>query len=262
MTHLSGSPATSADAHMSIADTRGAGPKKIASQPGNFKSPQFSPNAKYILFVARTNGDDDLVMADATGKPLCSLAVLEAGASFAWSPDGRRIAWINSSLTLQYPAPLSIFDLTTGVTTQGHDDAIAFFWSSDSRHIAVYSVVADGTPTNFTMEGKVGEQQPIVAQSGSQMLRIQILDAARNGATAVQVADTLPTNAVVDVLSFFDQYSRAVTPWSPDGKQLVYTSASHLQSRLDLVVATINSAGDKVDLNRVTAGVVAFWSPR
>jgi hypothetical protein len=143
-----------------------------------------------------------------------------------------------------------------------YSDSVAFFWSPDSNHIAIYSRVTDGTSTEFTDSGLVDQAQSGQDSGGYPMLRIQILTVEGGTMPAIQVADTFPTRGQIEVLGFFDQYSRAVSPWSPDGTQLVYTSVSHITSRLDLVVATLNKNDESVNLNRVAEGVVAFWSPR
>jgi Tol biopolymer transport system component len=257
--HMSGSPATNADAHISIVDAKSSQPKRIDSVPGNFKAPSYSPNSQYILFVARSSdNNDDLVLADGTGKPICAVAAVETGASFAWSPDGHRVAWIDSAASTNNPAALYVLDLTAGVRTKVHDSAVSFFWSPDSMRLAVFSIVDNGTPTRFGQtSAPTATPDP---QSATPVLRIEISNVATAG--TVQVADTIPTRGVIQLLGFFDQYSRALTPWSPDGKQLVFTSASDTDPTVDVVVATLNSSGDNVDLKRITAGVIAFWSPR
>ena len=257
--HIGGSPATDADAHISVMLPNSTTPTRIASTPGNFKAPHYSPDSKYLLYVARTGDNDDLVLADVAGKPICSIAALEAGASFAWSPDGRRVAWIDSALSTANPASLYMIDLAAGIKTRLHDEAVAFFWSPDSTRLAVYSVVMDGKHTIFG--DATSEPAPSTDQTtGSPLLRIEMVNASSGDKLAV--ADTTPTNSLFSMLGYFDQYSRAVTPWSPDGKQLVFTSASHITDTVDLVVATLDSSGASVSLKRITEGVVAFWSPR
>ncbi len=255
LTHMSGSPATNADAHLSIVDTATDKPARLASLPGNFKAPQYSPGGKYAAFVTRTNNNDDLVLADNTGQPICSVAPLDTGASFAWAPDGSGIAWIDSALPLSNPAPLFLYNLKDGSRSQLHDSAIAFFWAPDSNRLAVYSVVSSGTPTDFG-GGTISSTVP----SSSPLLRIQIVDA--DGSGILTAADTYPTQGVVNVLSYFDQYAHAVTPWSPDSLHLVFTSASHTRPDIDMVVASLDSSGATASLKRIASGVVAFWSPR
>ena len=232
-------------------------PKRLSSLPGNFKAPQYSPGGAYTLYVARINDNDFLVLADTSGTPICAVASLDTGASFAWSPDGSSIAWIDSAITTSDPAPLYLYSLSDGTRAQLHDSAVAFFWSPDSRRIAVYSIVNDGTPTEF---GDPTALSSTTAPTSTPMLRIEIVDA--DGSGILHVADTYPTRGFIDVLGFFDQYARAVTPWSPDSLHLVFTSASHVRPTVDMVVASLDSTGTQATLKYLTSGVVAFWSPR
>jgi Tol biopolymer transport system component len=260
LAHLSGSPATNADAHISIVDIRSNQPAYISSVPGNFKAPHYSPDSHYMLFVARTANNDDLVLADATGKPLCSVAALDAGASFAWSPDGAHIAWIDNAVPSSNPAALHVLNLASGMVTTPYDQALAFFWSPDGKRLAVYTVVQDGTPTTFGGASTKLDRPAAQTGAGTAVLRIEVMQV--DNSKKILVADTIPTRAMFELLRFFDQYAHALTPWSPDGRQLVLTGASNNATTADVVVAALNSSGDQIALKRITSGVVAFWSPR
>ena len=258
--HVGGSPATDADAHISIVGMQSLTPTRLTSVPGNFKAPTYAPDAQHMLYVTRSGDVDDLVLADAAGKPLCSVAALDSGASFAWSPDGRRVAWIESAHSDTTPAPLYMLDLLTGIKLKLHDDAIAFFWSPDSLHLAVYSITLDGLRTTFGAHGGALYRPDDQSQTASPLLRIESVNAA-NG-EALLIADTLPASTLISMLSYFDQYAHSLTPWSPDGRQFVFTSASPTTDTIDLAVATFDAAGTQVHLKRIGEGVVAFWSPR
>ena len=259
--HIGGSPATDADAHISIVGVKPVTPTRLASVPGNFKAPDYSPDAQHMLYVARSGDVDDLVLADAAGEPMCSIAPLEMGASFAWSPDGRRVAWIDSAHPDTTPAPLYMLDLAAGIKTRLHDDAVAFFWSPDSTRVAIYSIVTDGEQTTFGVTGGGKLDRPATqAQTSSPLLRIEAVNVSSGN--ALLIADTLPASTLLSMLSYFDQYAHALTPWSPDGRQFVFTSASQTTDSIDLAVATLDAAGTRVSLKRIGEGVVAFWSPQ
>jgi Tol biopolymer transport system component len=258
LAHLGGSPATDADAHHTIIEAVTGTTKRLSSVPGNYKAPQYSPNGRYILQVTRVGGNDDLVVTDGNGKALCSLATLDTGASFAWSPDGRRVAWIDSGSTSNLTAPLYVYDLAQSKQQQVRDSAIGFFWSPDSARMAVYSVAqaASQAPS-----GKASAKlNSPAAQNSTPLLRIEIIDAVTGD--SVRVSDTRPTRGTVEMLSYFDQYARSFTPWSPSGDRLVFTDAREDGSTIDIVVAELSQAKDAVTLRHAVEGVIAFWSPR
>ena len=258
--HIGGSPATDADAHISIVGMKLVTPTRLTSVPGNFKAPNYSPDAQHMLYVARNGDVDDLVLADAAGKPICSVAPLEIGASFGWSPDGLRVAWIDSAHPDMASAPLYMLDLAAGIKTRLHDDAVAFFWSPDSKRLAVYSIVTDGHQTTFGVTGGKLSRPASQAQTSSPLLRIEAVDVSSGN--ALLIADTLPASTLYSMLSYFDQYAHALTPWSPNGRQFVFTSASQTTDTIDLAVATLDAGGTGVSLKRIGEGVVAFWSPQ
>ncbi|MFC1463963.1 MAG: hypothetical protein ACFLMY_03850 [Candidatus Brachytrichaceae bacterium NZ_4S206] len=264
ITHLGGRATTKGLANVSVIEAKGAvkGEQTIIEElPGAFQSPHWSPDGRHMLFVAYTDGQDELVLADASGKPVCTLESVEDNAYFAWSPNGKYVAVLDTSPSPQgilVPAALTIYDLGAGTSNVVHDEASMFFWSPDGKKLAVYSIVFDATLT--PLGDGAGKRGAPLAQTRSPALRIEIVDVATG--TKIKVADTYPSRQFIQYFPYFDQYSRAITPWSPDGRRLVLASISPTRETADIAVATLNAAGTSVDLNRIAAGTIAFWSPR
>lgn len=262
VTHLGGRATTRGRANVSVIEANGVvkGAQTVIEElPGAFQSPHWSPDGRHVLFVAYTGGQDELVLADSRGKPICSLEFVEGSAYFAWSPDGRYVAVLDtvpSPQGIPVPAALMVYDLSAGTSNVVHDDASMFFWSPDGKKLAVYSIVFDATITPLGMgSSKLGAPP---AQTRTPALRIEVVDVATGA--KVKVADTYPARQFIRYFPYFDQYSRAVTPWSPNGRRLVLAGLSPVRETADVAVATLGTAG--INLNRIAAGTLAFWSPR
>jgi Tol biopolymer transport system component len=228
--------------------------------PGAFQSPHFSPDGKHMLYVVNSGQADELVLAGTDGAPMCTVVPIEKSAFFAWSPDGGRVAMLDTVTPLTSPAPLLLFDLNDGSRKQLHDGASAFFWSPDGSRLAVFSVVPDVSLTPLGQSSASSKLYAPMAQQRSAALRIEVIDP--NTGTRTRVADTYPSRQFLQYLQYFDQYSRAVTPWSPDGKHLVFSSVSPERGTTDIAVGTVNDAQTGIDVTRIAAGTLAFWSPR
>lgn len=268
LAHLSGRyTVDNAEAHLSVIGTLAdAGAQKTINQitapPGRFQSPHYAPNGKFMLYeVAISPQSEALVLANANGEPICSVAALDEGAYFAWSPNGRQIAVMDSPSAVQRPKPLLIFDLATGKRTQIDRDTIAFFWSPDGQKIAVYSIVSDVllTVLDPSQKREPAADPTAIPSDGNIALRIEMIDAASGN--AIQVADTLPSEQFARLFQFFDQYSRALSPWSPDSRNLAFVSFNRDTKESEVGVATITRSGNQVAIKRVASGTLAFWSP-
>ena len=269
VTHLGGR-ATERGATASIALIEAKGATKVKrvvldALPGNFQSPHYSPDGTHVLYVANTSkgsDQDELILADAVGKPICTLTSIKASAFFAWSPDGSHVAVMDTSSPLNQPAAVQIYDLSDGSTKSIKEDASVFFWSPSGDKLAVYSIV---TNPQFDKLGAGTSKMDSLAQSSGIAqtqfgLRLEVIDIASGKAT--RIADTYPSRQLQQYFQYFDQYSRSLSPWSPDGKHLVFATLSPTAQTVDVAVAAIDAVANSVSVKRVAAGTIAFWSPK
>jgi TolB protein len=258
LTHLGGSAAEGGDARVSLVAMRGAAPvsvDRLVEPPGRFQSPHWSPDNTHMLYV-RAGTPDTLVLADAAGAPVCVVSTVDAGAYFAWSPTGTRVALLDSASPLQAQGTVRVFDLQTGTDVVIQERALAFFWSPDGERLAAYSITRAAQPTLLGATGgmKLSDR---ATQSGGALLAIDIV--AVDGARRVNVANTIPTGAFLQYFNFFDQYSRAVTPWSPNGKHVAFAGAASPDAPPLAGIATLSPDGSSVTLKNLGDGSLAFF---
>jgi Tol biopolymer transport system component len=236
------------DAKLSLGDALKGEARKLSISPGAFQSPHFSPNGKHLLLVQNTQERDLLILADANGAPVCSVASLTNGAFFAWSGDGKHIAWIDTVSPVFEAERVIVLDLATNKRIESQDKIIAFWWSPNGRYLATYSIL----------------ESKDISTSAPVQLSINILDT--QNAKTTHVANFLPTRDFGQQLGFFDQYSRASSPWSPDSTALVYSEVLTDRPAAEIIVAKLNTnaSGEiqNISARPIAEGTFATWSPK
>ncbi len=260
LTHVGGRARTKGDpGRLSLIDVDGASgsePVRLELLPGQFQSPHWSPDGNAMAYVLNhDNIADVLVLADAAAKPMCRLARITAGAFFAWSPDGAHIALIDTARAIQ-PGVLRLIDVRDGAERVLHEDANSFFWSPDGARLAVYSFVRGVSATPLA-EGARAAKLALPASQPTPLMRIEMIDVTSGRKTLV--ANLHPTSIFGQYIGFFDQYSRAVSPWSPDGAHLVFSGGQALDRDSDIGVATVDESGS-IKLSRLGSGALAFFA--
>ena len=90
-------------------------------------------------------------------------------------------------------------------------------------------------------------------------MRLEIADVTTGA--LVRVADTIPSGDFLNMLQFFDQYSRGASPWSPDGRSLAFVSVDEATDAAWIYVARVGEDG-RAQVERLVKGGLASWSPR
>ncbi len=176
--------------------------------------------------------------------------------------------------------PVWISDADGSNRTQLTDeDALAFYWSPDSRQIAYLTVTlqSDNTssrrnekPASFASSTRAAVAMPDCVACGyscaravllpqgqdSLQLRWRLMNLADKGTRAL--AAFVPTGEFLALLPYFDQYARSLTFWSPDSQHFVYTQSEE-NGAGSVWVADV-AAGAKP--RRVGDGTIAVWSWR
>ncbi|MCS7088001.1 MAG: hypothetical protein NZL91_04825 [Thermoflexales bacterium] len=224
-------------------------------QPPAFLAPAFSPDGQFLLITRREGDEQALILADMRGEARRTLLRFDASAriSFAWSPAGAKLAYV-----IQQPGesggPLRVMDVNSGERTLlVNRSVVAFFWAPDGARIAVFSEAeADEIPPDFK---GFDFTPPMPAPT----YLLEVVDPATRASR--KLFYFAPTNAFQQLAAEFDRYSRAVTPWAPDGRKLVFTLTygSIAQAR-DFVLET--EASGSIAPRVIGNGSLAFWSPR
>ena len=221
------------------------------------RTPQWSPEGKWILFESGRRGHTDLAVVSEDGRSENFLSQSNADATSAsWAPDGKQIAFTQRAPEY-FSGKLEVvpFKQESG---QAGDASVLYAspedrgggwslqkpaWSPDGRTLAVvlqesgwdhiYSIpVAGGKPKALT-SGNFEDVDPVFSPDGKELAVISSRKALE--ARSVWI---LPLNgSAPHQLAQFSMPGLETSPeWSPDGKQIYFHRSSPVSST-DLLVA-------------------------
>jgi Tol biopolymer transport system component len=218
-----------------------------------FQSPQYSPEGDYIAAAVEDfTGRRKLMLLDPRGEPIQSLATLRGQVAFAWSPDGRRIAYIDG-----IPAPYG------GVAGRLHVEEIGaspqtiswrpFEQSLDAPAVAAFFWSPDGE--------KIAYFEPVVARGRNRraqlIFRMKVYFVAEE--RTVTIGPFLPTSSFSgQIVPYFDQFGRSITVWSPDSEYIVINAMTREEQPGIYVVPANGDPAPRL----IAEGSFPFWAPR
>jgi TolB protein len=217
-----------------------------------YRVPAWQPGADRVAFVGLDGPLGlTLFLSDPNGLARQRVSSETGQTSMLWSPSGDRLAVHSANRALDYLGqPLLVGDGLVFYSPTGEplppqvpEPMVAFFWSPDGSRIAYVS-------------------QP--DQNG--VLRWVVLDIA-TGRRRI-AAEFQPSASQLAIFQFFDQYAYSHSPWSPDGKQLLFAGrlwrdVATVQASQPLVSQVIVAPVDGPGQPRVLVpGILAFWAPR
>jgi Tol biopolymer transport system component len=215
---------------------------------GWFQSPAISPNGRDLAYVSRNPQGFALRVRAVNGSTDRLISMGSGEAYFAFSRDGRRIAYLEATRTAPVPlGRLSIFDLSDNgsqsIVREG--PVLAFFWAPNGRQLA------------FMIPETGSDVDPLFLR-GENVLTIRLMGwEAKTGRTWT-IARFPISGGFMSILPFFDQYHRSATIWSPDSRSLVFTAYA-ADGTSGLFVARADGRGRPRFL---VSGDFAFWSWR
>jgi Tol biopolymer transport system component len=224
---------------------------ELKLKPGFFQAPAWSPDGDTLVLAAEGEVEAELLLAGRDGSIQRVLARVSGPVAFAWSPDGRQLAYTASTAG----DPQSIYSSLALVDPERPEErkeiatqafVVAFFWSPDSRKIAYFTPnLEEDNPGGVTRN---------ISQTGPRLgLRVLVYDL--DSQQTRQAAVFEPTDSFIQIIPFFDQYQRSGTLWSPDSRNLVL-SAVDAEGISRIVVAGVDGG----PLQLIAEGELAFWS--
>lgn len=215
----------------------------LMNDPGLFQAPAWSYDGQHIFYAAQPEISDrkmefsdvanHLVQVNTQGQVVNTIS--SEGLSFLWmvrAPEANNLAFISRTLGENAEqAPLKMFDEESSevrVLSLPDQHVTSFFWSPDAQHIAYLSYQGEYDPSGVRTWNVVN---------------------IKNGEVQ-QLATFQPNEALISIQTFFDAYTFAFSPWSPDSKYLSYGSADGIYV-LDLAQAEPKRVGD---------GIIGVWT--
>jgi TolB protein len=219
-----------------------------------FQAPAWSPIDDRVMVTivddatARTTS---LVLVNESGQVTTLRDGLQAVANFSWSPDGRFVAY--RLLTRTGLTAVQVLDAQSGEVIANSQDVnvVAFFWAPDSKQIAYLTPDLRGGIDAPGYQAIQNQTQPVV-------LTWNVLDLERDQTR--QLNRFIPTQPMLYLLSYFDQFSQSHQLWSPDSRYLVFGELAQGERVPTISILDTQSDGDAV--TALGAGELGIWSYR
>jgi TolB protein len=225
--------------------TPGVTSERLLDDPAPYQAPQWSPDGGRILHAETANGTRVVLTYPGDGRRDV-LASYDGFAFFSMDPSGERVAIATlagdagPAITASFrrvvePDTLVVVDVVTGDATRVGDEPTVGFWWSPQGDALLFLTVDRPAPNGPVLRWHVYE-------SGV----VNDLETFRPSAAFAR-----------DLLPFFDQYSRSMTLWSPDGTRFAYPGAPDGDTAGIWVHDLVTG-----ERQRVSDGIFVAWSPR
>ncbi len=138
---------------------------------------------------------------------------------------------------------------------------IAFFWSPDSQSLAYVSPVRVREAGTFDASYHPADlNRPV--QQGEFRLRWSVLNTDSGSSTVLSLF--APTDPLLYLLTYFDQFAQSHRLWSPDSRYLVYAERNNSgnggQSPGGGTVSILDTTAPDAVPFTVADGVLGIWS--
>jgi dipeptidyl aminopeptidase/acylaminoacyl peptidase len=229
---------------MSVTPTSQNVVKVLSSGRTPFQTPAWSPDGKHLAYVVNYHAESNIVVADADASHPRSVVSLPVGEnSFVWAPDSAHLAY-STAINAQDPAyhGIKLVDIATANSKWlTKDDVAAFFFSPDSRHLAVI-----GVP----------EERPYYSWS--------VVDVKTGVEKALGNFLATPDEAIA--YRYFDQLAVSHAIWAPDSSSFIYAGVRLVGSPERALGYTPPPSAWIVPIDggaphEVSNAVLAFFSP-
>ena len=202
----------------------------LATAPGFFQAPQFLEDGR--LLVAIGGDQQGVAISESDGEPRL-IAPTEGGTFFSASATGATIAYTDTAdaAILGSLAALTIGEDGGGGNPQtlSEGPVVAFQWSPAGERLLFLTVNEAGSA---------------------------LIPQVWEGGSSRAYEELIPTQEMIGrYLPFWDQYSRVLTLWAPDGASFVLPVDG--ENGGSIVVYDVASG----DTNRVAGGRFASWAP-
>lgn len=158
-----------------------------------------------------------------------------------WSPDGQNIAFLTVDFNWDDANPNTIWitDFSENSSTSEliKGEFIDFSWSPNGEYIVatefskfsndtqvILFSMADGTMQNLTQELFKNASQPIWSPD-SQWLAFQVLKGSMSNDADIYLLN-IETSELINISEDIENRSNAWSVWSPDGKKIIFLSAT------------------------------------
>ncbi|WP_153796509.1 S9 family peptidase [Foetidibacter luteolus] len=202
---------------------------QLTSSPGNEGSQQWSPDGKYLSFIAKRGDDDEekysqVYLLDRRGGEAKKLTNVKGEINdYAWSPDGKKILLVIKDLDQSDTAKSKI--RTPYVIDRYHfkQDYQGYL---DRRATHLYLFDVSSKKLDTLTRGIYDEGNPAFSPDGSQVAfsANHTEDPDRNENVDIYVMNALPGAAPKKLTTWEGTDDNPV--WSPDGKQIAYLQSS------------------------------------
>lgn len=199
---------------------------QITNSPDGESSPRFSPNGKYLSFIAKRGEDknNQIYLLDRRGGEASRLTNFKTDpGSYVWSPDGGKILLLMKDPDVSDTAknkartPFVIDRYHFKQDGEGYLDHRA-------THLYLFDVATKKLDTLTT--GRYNETNPAFSPDGSQIAFVsnRTDDPDKNENSDIYVMDARPRAAMKKLTNWTGGDNSPV--WSPDGKQIAYLQSS------------------------------------